>query len=207
MDLTVLYSFITATFVLAMTPGPDNIYVLMQSVVHGKKYGLSTVAGLMTGCLIHTSLVAFGVSVFIAKYDWLFFGLKLFGALYLFYLAFTVWKGNGDILLKEGVEKQNVWQLFKQGFFMNILNPKVSIFFLAFFPGFLFSEDLSVIYQFYLLGFLFILVSFIVFGGVALFSSQVSGYIKQSKKVGVILKWVQIIVFVAIGVFILFSKK
>lgn len=208
MNFEVLYAFIVATLALSISPGPDNIYVLMQSIVNGKKYGLATVVGLMTGCLVHTTLVAFGVSVIIKQSEVLFFGIKLAGALYLFFLAYKVWRSNAAIQFSEkNVEKKSISQLFRQGFIMNVLNPKVSIFFLAFFPGFLFSNELSNVIQFYVLGLLFILVSFIVFGGIAVMAGYISDYVKGNDKVGVFLKWMQIVVFIGIGVFILFSKK
>jgi threonine/homoserine/homoserine lactone efflux protein len=67
--MEILFSFIIATIVLACSPGPDNIFVLTQSIVNGKKYGLATVFGLMSGCIIHTTLVAFGVSAIIKEND------------------------------------------------------------------------------------------------------------------------------------------
>ncbi|GAA0733024.1 LysE family translocator [Aquimarina litoralis] len=208
MNFEILYAFIIATAALSISPGPDNIYVLMQSIVNGKKYGLATVIGLMTGCLVHTTLVAFGVSVIIKQSEVLFFTIKLAGAIYLFFLAYKVWRSNAAIQFSEkNVEKKSIGQLFRQGFIMNVLNPKVSIFFLAFFPGFLFSNELSNVIQFYVLGFLFILVSFIVFGGIAVMAGYISTYIKKSSKIGVFLKWMQIVVFIGIGIFILFSKK
>ncbi|MFD2561644.1 LysE family translocator [Aquimarina rubra] len=207
MNFEILSAFIFATAALAISPGPDNIYVLMQSIVNGKKYGLATVAGLMSGCLVHTTLVAFGVSAIIKQSELLFFIIKLLGALYLFFLAYKVWRSETSIQLSNAVEKKSLGQLFRQGFIMNVLNPKVSIFFLAFFPGFLFSDELSSVTQFYVLGFLFILISFFVFGGIAIMAGYISDYIKSNSKVGVFLKWLQIIVFIGIGIFILFSEK
>ncbi len=208
MDYDVLYTFMITTAILSISPGPDNIFVLMQSVINGKKYGLATVAGLMSGCLIHTTLVAFGVSILIKQSDTLFFIIKLFGALYLFFLAYKVFRSDASVNLSEtGIPKKTLGQLFRQGFVMNVLNPKVSIFFLAFFPGFLFSESLSDVLQFYILGFLFILVSFLIFGSIAVMSGAISEYLKKSAKIGVVLKWLQILVFIGIGIFILLSEK
>ncbi len=204
----ILYTFIAASMALAISPGPDNIYVLMQSIVNGKKYGLATVAGLMSGCFVHTTLVAFGVSVLIKQSDTLFFIIKLLGALYLFFLAYKVFKSDAAIQLSgETVEKKSLGQLYRQGFIMNVLNPKVSIFFLAFFPGFLFSKTISNVSQFYVLGILFVITGIIVFGSIAILAGAISEYLKKHSKVGVFLKWLQIIVFVGIGIFILFSEK
>jgi len=199
----ILISFVLATSLLAISPGPDNIYVLIQSITNGKKYGLATVAGLTSGCLVHTSLVAFGISILIKENKTLFFGIKLLGAFYLLFLAYNVFKSDSKIALSDDAPKKSIFQLFKQGFIMNVLNPKVSLFFLAFFPGFLFSNTLSTVTQFYILGFLFILVSLIVFSSIAILSGSISMYLKDNTHVSLILKWLQIIVFVGIAVFIL----
>ncbi|MBT9190027.1 MULTISPECIES: LysE family translocator [Zobellia] len=208
MNYETLYAFMLATAALSVSPGPDNIYVLMQSLVNGKKYGLATTAGLISGCLIHTSLLAFGVSVLIKESETLFFGIKLLGAIYLFYLAYKVFKSSSTLELTEGsVPKKGLWQLFKQGFIMNVLNPKVTIFFLAFFPGFLFSEEISTTVQFYVLGLIFMFISSIVFSLIAVLSGSISSYFTENSKVGLYLKWLQIIVFIGIAVYILVSDN
>ena len=208
MNYEILYAFIGATALLSLSPGPDNIYVLMQSIANGKKFGLATVAGLMTGCLVHTTLLAFGVSAIIKESDQLFFGIKLFGAIYLFYLAFQVYRAEDTIQFSEkAVPKKTLAQLFRQGFIMNVLNPKVTIFFLAFFPGFLFSASMNTVIQFYVLGFLFIAVSTVIFSVVAILSGMISDFITKNSKVGIVLKWLQIIVFVGIAIYLLLSDK
>jgi len=208
MQFEILFSFSLATLALACSPGPDNIFVLTQSIVHGRKFGLATVLGLISGCIIHTTLLAFGVSAIIKKSDSIFFAIKLFGAIYLLYLAYKVFKSHAFIVLSEqNVTKKSTKQLFQQGFIMNVLNPKVSIFFLAFFPGFLFSETLSTVIQFYVLGFLFMFVSFIVFSLIAILAASISESIKKHKRISWYLKWIQIVVFVAIALFILIENK
>ncbi|NJB72466.1 threonine/homoserine/homoserine lactone efflux protein [Saonia flava] len=208
MNYEVLYTFCFATAALAISPGPDNIYVMMQSLVNGKKYGMATLAGLISGCLIHTSLLAFGVSALIKENDELFFVIKLLGAIYLFYLAYKVYRSEVSLnVSSEGVPKKSMWALFRQGFVMNVLNPKVTIFFLAFFPGFLFSNELSTVWQFYILGGLFMVVSFIIFSGIALLAGSISTYFTKQAKAGVFLKWLQIVVFVGIAIYILLSDN
>ncbi len=204
MNYEILLSFALATSVLAISPGPDNIYVLVQSITNGKAYGLATVCGLITGCIIHTTLLAFGVSALIAANESVFFVIKLLGALYLLYLAHKIFKSNSQLQLDaDNVAKKSLKGLFVQGFFMNVLNPKVTIFFLAFFPGFLFSETMSTVWQFYILGGLFMFVSFIIFSTIALLAGQIKTYTLSHKNSGLVLKWLQIIVFVGIAVFIL----
>ena len=208
MNYETLLGFALATAGLAISPGPDNIYVLMQSITNGKKYGLATVAGLISGCLVHTTFLAFGISAIIKANDSLFFIIKLLGAIYLLYLAFQVFKSDADITLSEDkVPKKGLFQLFKQGFIMNVLNPKVTIFFLAFFPGFLFSESLSTVVQFYTLGFIFMFVSALIFSAIAILSGFISNHLKKNNQVGLYLKWLQIVVFIGIAIYILFSEN
>ncbi|MGB3144962.1 MAG: LysE family translocator [Maribacter sp.] len=204
MNYETLLAFSSATFALAISPGPDNIFVLIQSITNGKKYGLATMAGLMTGCLVHTSLLAFGVSAVIKDNPDIFNAIKIFGALYLLFLAFSVYRSSYAIsLISDDTSKRSLWGLFRKGFIMNVLNPKVTIFFLAFFPGFLFSDSLNTVIQFYILGLIFMLVSAVVFGGIAILSGTISNYLNNNKRTGFILKWLQIIVFVGIAVYLL----
>lgn len=204
MNYDILISFALATSALAISPGPDNIYVLVQSITNGKSFGLATVCGLITGCVIHTTLLAFGISIIIRENETLFFIIKLFGALYLLFLAFKVFKSNGQLDLESHIEsKKSLKGLFIQGFFMNVLNPKVTIFFLAFFPGFLFSDSMSTVLQFYVLGGIFMLVSFIIFSAIALLAGQIKIYTLHHKNSGLVLKWIQIVVFIGIAIFIL----
>lgn len=206
MNFEILVSFIIATSALAFSPGPDNIYVMMQSIVHGKKYGIATVGGLITGCLVHTTFVAFGMSIIIKEQLWLFTIIKWCGAIYLIYLAYKVYKSSSNLVLNNNnIPRKTMSQLFKQGFVMNVLNPKVSLFFLSFFPAFLFSKSLNTIYQFYVLGFLFMITSFIIFMGLALLAGSISTYIKQNNSIGLILKWLQILVFIAIALYLILS--
>jgi threonine/homoserine/homoserine lactone efflux protein len=202
----ILLSFAFATSLLAISPGPDNIFVLTQSIVNGKKFGLATVFGLMSGCLVHTTLLAFGVSAIIKESENLFTGIKIFGAIYLLFLAYKVYKADASITFsEEKTSKKTTRKLFKEGFIMNVLNPKVSIFFLAFFPGFLFSDTLNTVFQFYVLGIIFMLVSLVIFSTIAILAGKISENIKGNNKIGYYLKWTQIVVFILIAVFILLS--
>ncbi len=199
-----LISFIIATSALALSPGPDNIYVLVQSIANGKSYGMATVCGLISGCIIHTTLLAFGISALIKANENLFLGIKILGACYLLFLAYNVFRSNAEIRFSaEHMPKKSLKKCFVQGFFMNVLNPKVTIFFLAFFPGFLFSETMNTVIQFYILGGIFMLVSFIIFTAIALLAGKIKRYTLKHKNSGLVLKWLQIIVFVGIAIFIL----
>ena len=206
LNYEILLAFSMATAVLAISPGPDNIFVLIQSITNGRKFGLAVVAGLMTGCLVHTTLLAFGVSAIIKNNPIIFTIIKVFGAVYLLYLAISVYRGGNTISINiENKQVKSLSSLFRQGFIMNVLNPKVTIFFLAFFPAFLFSNSISTIIQFYVLGLLFIVISSLVFSSVALLSGSISTFLRGNKKTGFVLKWVQVIVFIGIAIFLLFG--
>lgn len=197
--------FITASIILTLSPGPDIIYVMVQGMANGKKHGLVTALGLATGIIIHTSLVAFGVSAIIKSSETLFFVIKLFGAIYLLYLAWQVFKSDSKIVSSaEGIKQKSLFSLFKQGFIMNVLNPKVTIFFLAFFPGFLWEPAGNTVIQFYILGGIFMLLTILIFGSVAVLAGKISKYLKKHRHSGLVLKWLQIIVFIGIALFILF---
>ena len=201
-----LISFSIATLALAISPGPDNIYVLTQSLVNGTKSGIATTAGLISGCIVHTTLLAFGISAIITASEEIFYGIKVLGACYLLYLAFTVYKSDGHISLAENAPKKSYTQLFKTGVIMNLVNPKVMIFFLAFFPGFLWdSPEVSggnTVLQFYILGLTFMMVSFLTFSTIAIAAGRISSLLLEWKSMGIVLKWLQILVFVGIAVFI-----
>lgn len=190
---------------LTISPGPDIIYVLVQGMTNGKKFGVITTLGLVSGIIVHTSLVAFGISAIIKQSEVLFLIIKMIGATYLIYLAYLVYKSDPQINvdLDDTVQKKDLWSLYKRGFLMNVLNPKVAIFFLAFFPGFLWEPQGDTVYQFYLLGFLFMLQAFIIFSSVAILAGKISRYLQSHPHSGLIFKWLQIFVFVGIAIYIL----
>ena len=198
-----LLSFSLATIALALSPGPDNIYVITQSLVNGTKSGIATTAGLISGCIVHTTLLAFGVSALITASESIFYGIKIFGALYLLYLAYTVLKSDSKVAFSENAPRKSNWELFKQGVFMNLVNPKVMIFFLAFFPAFLWDSTENTVAQFFVLGITFMIVSFLIFSSLAALAGSIKQFMAKQKSAGKVLKWLQIIVFVGIAVYIL----
>jgi len=147
--------------------------VLTQSITNGRNSGLATTAGLISGCIVHTTLVAFGVSALIATSPKIFLILKILGAAYLLYLAIMVYRSDARINLIDNAPKKSYVALFKQGILMNILNPKVTLF-----------------------------LSFLIFGGIAIMAGSIAGYIKQNVHAGFVLKWIQIFVFIGIAVYI-----
>ena len=199
----ILLAFSAATFFLALSPGPDNIFVLTLSMSHGMRYGMATIAGLMTGCFIHATYVAFGLTALMFQWPEILYVIQWFGAAYLLFLAFQVFKGPSQFeaaSLKEGKPKE--WAMYKKGFLMNVLNPKVSLFFIAFFPGFLFDSAWPFWLQIYVLTAIFIVVSSLVFGGIALAGSLFSTNLLNRPGMGIVMKWLQILVFTGIALYL-----
>ncbi len=203
MQLETLFSFIATSVLLTLMPGPDIIYVLIQSVSNGKKYGIVTALGLVTGIIIHTTLVAFGVSELLKQNEKLFLLIKIFGACYLFYLAYKVHQSSATISINNKVEKLPLMGLFKKGFFMNVLNPKVSIFFLAFFPAFINTSSPNTVQQIYLLGFVFMVQAFFVFSVVSIVADKMTLMLRNNPSFDKRIKIIQVILFIGIGLLIL----
>ena len=205
---TILISFAIASFFLALAPGPDNFFVLTFSAKYGRTLGVLFVLGLVCGCFIHTSLVAFGVSALIINNSLLLSILKYIGAIYLLFVAIKVYKSDNKIKdFKDPKYEVNKLKVFINGLLMNILNPKVLIFFLAFFPTFIFSDSISPVIQFYILGGIFMLITFIVFSFIAFFSSLIYKNFKKYRFYTELLKWLNIIVLISIAIIILLSEN
>lgn len=203
----ILVQFILASILLTLSPGPDILYVLITGLSRGVKAGLLLSFGLVSGILLHTSLVAFGVSAVIKSSDTLFLGIKLAGALYLLYLAYKTYKNPVHISIEPTDVSQRKTSLIKQGLLMNVLNPKVTLFFMAFLPQFLWDKSGEYIFQFFSLGLLFMAQAFLVFSLVTMFSSRFYKLIKSHPKSALVFKYVQIFVFIFIAIYIILGHE
>ena len=183
----VLLPFFLASVMLGLAPGPDNIYVLTQAAVQGRGAGMIITLGLCTGLLVHTAAVALGVAALITATPLLFSALKCAGAAYLLYLAYQAFKAGGaDIAMAERPAVPG-WQLYQRGVFMNVTNPKVSVFFLAFLPQFVRPESGHVPTQMVVLGAVFIGATLLVFNSIAVLAATLATGLRSSKKAPVIL--------------------
>ncbi|MFZ2949414.1 MAG: LysE family translocator [Desulfuromonadaceae bacterium] len=159
-----LLMFFTTSILLAFSPGPDNLFVMTQAARQGRKAGLLVTLGLCTGLLFHTATVTFGLAALFKASAVAFTGLKFAGAAYLLYLAgnaFRARAGSGSTAVADHV---NPGVLYRRGIIMNITNPKVSIFFLAFLPQFADPANGPLSMQIMLLGGIFIIATLLVFG-------------------------------------------
>lgn len=204
MLIETLAAFVVASALLAISPGPDNIFVLTQSMLFGKRTGIFITLGLCTGLVFHTSVVAFGVASLIQTTPWAFTALKIFGAMYLFYLAWQVIKSDAQELTGEG-EVLTDKALYLRGIVMNISNPKVSLFFLAFLPQFTYLEAEPMAAQIVLLGIVFVVISLLIFSMIAIAAAQIGNALTKHPGLQQALKNITALIFVLLAVNLLFS--
>lgn len=163
--------FLTTALLLALAPGPDNLFVMAQAAQHGARAGLLVTAGLCTGLLVHTAAVALGLAALFAASTFAFTALTCTGAAYLLYLAWQGWRASSSGLLPATYPSSSA-KLYRRGVLMNLANPKVSIFFLAFLPQFADPVRGPLAPQLLLLGALFILATIVVFGALSLIAGH-----------------------------------
>ena len=192
-------TFTVASILLALAPGPDNLFVLTQSSVNGYKAGLFVTLGLCTGLIVHTSAVALGITALLQASAVAFTMLKLAGALYLLYLAWQAFHASGEKINIDDRSDLNGIMFYFRGVIMNVTNPKVSIFFLAFLPQFADPANGTVIVQIVVLGALFILVTLLVFGCIALLSGTIGSWLISRPRTQIIMNRLAGIVFVAMA--------
>lgn len=199
--------YLAASIALALAPGPDNIFVLTQSALHGRKAGILVTVGLCTGLLAHTAAVSLGVAVIFQTSVIAFNVLKMVGALYLLYLALQAFRAGASRL--DGEEKQELsWRkLYVRGIIMNITNPKVAIFFLAFLPQFADPSLGSITIQMLVFGALFIVATLFVFGAIAWFSGFLGEWLKGSVKAQAIMNRVAGTVFAGLALRLAVSER
>ncbi len=168
MDIVNLVSFVAVSMLLTIAPGPDIIYVITQSITQGKSAGIITSLGLCTGLIVHTTAAAFGVSAILQQSVIAFKILKYAGAIYLFFLAWKAFREKNELLSDMTARNKDSISLYRQGILMNILNPKVGLFFLAFLPQFVNANAGNIPGQMILLGILFILQAILIFSIVSI---------------------------------------
>ena len=174
MDIDILITFFLTSILLTLSPGPDIIYVISQSISKGIKPALMTSLGLTSGLLFHTFFVTIGLSLIISENDYIFNLIKLLGVFYFLYLIVLTFKNRN--IKKESIIDNNSSNHFFRGLIMNLLNPKVSLFFIAFFPSFLFHNNINNEIQFLILGSIFWMQATFVFFSVSLLSSNLNLY-------------------------------
>ncbi len=204
-SLDTAITFFCAAVVLGFAPGPDIVFVLTQSALHGVRAGLSTMCGLITGLCFHTTLVSLGVAALIVASP-LAFNVVLFaGAAYLLWLAWLSWRAG---VMRAGDGKPpfvGYAALYRRGIIMNITNPKVTVFFLAMLPQFCRPELGSVGFQCFQLGLIFMLGTLVAFGSVSVLAGRIFSRFNHSGRAQMILNKACAVIFVTMAAVLVFA--
>ncbi len=198
-------AFFLASLVLALAPGPDNIFVLTQSALYGGRAGLATTLGLITGLCGHTALVALGLAALLLGSPAAFTALKIAGAAYLLYLAWGALRSGACAARLEQAHFPGYGSLYLRGVIMNLTNPKVTLFFLAFLPQFADPDRGSVPLQIAALGGLFQLATLLVFGSAALLGGRLAVYFNRSVRGQIALNRAAGCIFACLALLLIFS--
>ncbi|WP_169568710.1 LysE family translocator [Sneathiella limimaris] len=177
-DLATILLFISSAFMLTIAPGPDIIYVAMRGLAQGWKAGLVAALGLITGIFVHITLAAVGLSAVLASSPLLFALVKYAGAAYLIYIGWKIFHAPAVTVHKDGIAPP-LGQIYRQTILMNILNPKVALFFLAFLPQFVSADSQNVTFELVFFGVLFQLTALVIMGSVGLFAGAITARLNQ----------------------------
>ena len=200
MSVESLITFSIASALLSIAPGPDNIFVLTQSALFGRRAGILITLGLCTGLIVHTTAVALGVAAIFAVSTTAFTVLKLAGACYLLFLAWQAFRASASHLDDGPVSTlPATGALYRRGIIMNLTNPKVAIFFLAFLPQFAEPAAGNMPAQLFLLGLVFIAVALGVFIAIACLAGLIADWLKGSARAQILLNRLAGLVFTALA--------
>jgi threonine/homoserine/homoserine lactone efflux protein len=206
MTLSTLLYFLGASAALTVAPGPDNIFVLTQGITRGKKPAIVTALGMCSGISIHTTAAAFGISAVFYSSAVAFNLVKFAGVAYLLFLAVKTVKG-GAVVKLPAADDRGLNALFKRGFFMNVLNPKVAMFFLAFLPQFITTDTRNFPLRMLLLGFIFMVQAVIIFCTIGFFSGAIGSFILKKPGIARRFDWLTAGVFVSLGVRLALTER
>lgn len=194
--------FILSGLLLNVTPGQDTLYIVGRSMAQGRRAGLLSVLGIVSGSIVHTLAAALGLSAILATSATAFTALKWAGAAYLVYLGTRMLLRRRDTDLSQQAPFQNDshWRIYSAALWTNLLNPKVAIFFMAFLPQFVSPDAESKILAFITLGAIFIFNGTLWCLVLVAAASAVSGYLRRSQSAGAMLEKLAGMLFIGLGI-------
>lgn len=200
--------FALSALVLVISPGPNMIYLISRSITQGRKAGLISLAGVICGFLFHIIMVSFGLTAVLFAVPIAYTTLKSIGVLYLLYLAYEAIKPNSHNIFepKKDLPDDKPGKLFTTGFLTNVLNPKVAVFYLSFFPQFIKTEYGSIMMQSLQLGAVQVLVSFTINSIIVLTASKVALFFAKRPSWIKAQKWFMASVLTGLAIKMAFSK-
>ncbi len=204
-DINFWIIFLSAAFALNIAPGPDLLFIFSKTISGGRKVGIAASLGVCSGAVFHVVIAAVGLSAILVTSAIAFTVVKIIGVVYLLYLAYQAFNSSGVTFKVNDNQatisrSESAWKAFKQGVLIDIFNPKVAIFFMAFLPQFLREGHGSNASQLLLLGLIVILVAVVVEISFVFFASKISHKFRENKQYSVWLDRVVGTIFVALGV-------
>lgn len=206
MTLYMFYSFLLASVALTIAPGPDNIFVITQGIMGGRRAAIVTALGMCSGITVHTTAAALGISAIFYSSATAFNLVKYAGALYLLYLACKTLRSSSSFSLATPCDLSSC-ALFRRGFVMNLLNPKVALFFLAFLPQFVNPGSGNVPLQMILLGAIFMIQASIIFSMIGWFSGSIGRVLQGKPQLARYFDLLTAGVFAALGLRLALSER
>lgn len=203
-----LLIFLVAAVAMAITPGPNMIYLISRSITQGKKAGAVSLVGVMCGFLFHITMVAFGLTAVLLAVPFLFSVLKISGAGYLLYLAWQAIKpGSAGVFNVQGkLSEDKPLKLFTMGLLTNVLNPKMAVFYLSLFPQFIKPEAGHIVAQCFQLGLIQMLISSMLNFTVILTAAKATKWFNSNPFWVRVQKWVMASVLVSLAAKMMFVK-
>ena len=202
-----LWLLFGASIALALAPGPDNLFVLAQSSVHGRTAGVRVTLGLCTGLVVHTAAVALGVAAILRTSAVAFSALKILGVVYLLYLAWHAYRAGKSDVEPTGGSMPSGRRLYFRGIVMNVTNPKVAMFFLAFLPQFADPALGSVALQLVCFGAVFAVAALIVFVSLSFAAGSFGGRVSRSPRAQTVLNRIAGTVYVGLALRLAASER
>lgn len=195
-----IWLFLAAAATVTLAPGPDNIYVLTRGITQGKKAGLVAALGFSSGLIFHTLLAVFGFAAMIKASPIAYDVIRYAGAAYLIYLGVRTLRSGAIVNTDAAAVLVAPRKIYVQSVIANILNPKVTLFFIAFLPQFVNLQAGHVAAQMLLLAAIFILVTLSIFGSIAFFSGIVGAYLQRNASASLYLNRLAGCAFIGLGI-------
>jgi len=208
MTASTLLCFLGASAALTLAPGPDNTFIVAQGISRGRKAAIISALGMCSGISVHTTAAALGISAALYSSALAFTILKYAGAAYLLFLAYRSIKEPALPQASSGMEGVVPWgALFRRGFMMNVVNPKVGLFFLAFLPQFISQNTGSIALQMFLLGLVFMLQAVVVFGVIGYLSGSLGDVLLKRPNIAKYFAWLTAGVFASLGLKLALAQR
>lgn len=207
MEISNIYFFISISFILLISPGPNTIYVVTKGMTEGRKAAFKAVLGASAGDMVQVLAASLGLAVLLQASSLAFFIVKMLGASYLFYVGIRCFLNKQQLFIKSSEKETKSKDLFFTGFFTSALNPKTTLFFMSFLPQFISIQSAYAQQQMLLLGAMFVIMGFFVMIAYAVVAEKLRCWISKNERIQVYLNWITGIIFIGFGLRVAFSER